>query len=626
MDPLDFLEPAQLLIFFRRHKTELSCLKNPRTFINQLRDHNLIPEDRYKKMIRMKSENNMKQALYEVLDWLEREQSGHITRFWTCVFKETIINNYPTLRLLRNSLLDGSFQFDSQLPEKVGKGDTEKGKRNGLSGDEEEGETETNSVKKKRKLRSSGLLEEEQASTSAPSTPGQRKKSKKIHFSSPLKKGEKEDIWNWPIYRLQLPVTCGNVEGMLDRDKLAKGEKCVQHDKRWFTPSDFESLAGKQSCRNWKMSIRCRSATLGKLIQEGHLKSIRCKIKGRCKKAKKSLFQSVESTTETEGENEDGNEAPRSEQENQSASTGKQSSTEITDEEGEAEKQPEQQPEASHDGGKTFNVTCGALAGTLHKKRFVSGTCGKSIRTEMSWMTPVEFMEAASCESDASWRKDITCEGKPLSDLTASNVLGIHSLLCTCPKCTPDPQDLEHQKNDDECFICKSEQEPFVVCDQCPRSFHQNCHLPCIEDAIIGDDRLWMCTFCVYKSNQACFYRDELTREAAMARQISQHMLVCQYLLLLLYSADQQQIFATNPSLHIRDYSTVINTPMWLSNIAEKLQGQSYQTVGEFESDVQLIFSNCATYNRENAEFLTMGRRLKNIFDKELKNVLNICD
>lgn len=102
-------------------------------------------------------------------------------------------------------------------------------------------------------------------------------------------------------------------------------------------------------------------------------------------------------------------------------------------------------------------------------------------------------------------------------------------------------------------------------------------------------------------------------------------MLECQYLLLCLWSADEEQTFARNPSLYLRDYSTVIKTPMWLGNVADKLQEQLYKTVGEFVSDVQLIFTNCASYNRDNAEFLAMGNRLKEFFDGELKKVLHIC-
>lgn len=43
--------------------------------------------------------------------------------------------------------------------------------------------------------------------------------------ASPLKKGEKGDIWTWAIFRSQLPVTCGLQLGTLNRDKLAKGQK-----------------------------------------------------------------------------------------------------------------------------------------------------------------------------------------------------------------------------------------------------------------------------------------------------------------------------------------------------------------------------------------------------------------
>ena len=45
---------------------------------------------------------------------------------------------------------------------------------------------------------------------------------------SPLRKGGREDIWNWPMHRSQLPVTCGDKEGFLHRDKLAKGEGSSQ--------------------------------------------------------------------------------------------------------------------------------------------------------------------------------------------------------------------------------------------------------------------------------------------------------------------------------------------------------------------------------------------------------------
>lgn len=55
----------------------------------------------------MKSKDRLRKALYDVLDWLERERSQHIKLFWSSVFRETIMNHYPVLRMLRNSLMDG---------------------------------------------------------------------------------------------------------------------------------------------------------------------------------------------------------------------------------------------------------------------------------------------------------------------------------------------------------------------------------------------------------------------------------------------------------------------------------------------------------------------------------------
>ncbi|XP_073349917.1 uncharacterized protein [Pagrus major] len=633
MDELHDLEPDKLLSFLRVKKTELSCMENPHTFIRQLRDHNLIPGDRYE-MRRMRSKDILKKAFYEALDWLERERSQHIRLFWRSVFNETIMNQYPTLRLLRYSLLDGSFESDIQLPERVEKEDMDKRKRKELPEDEEGEGKKAKSAKRKRKQKRKSVSdeEEEQAGPSSPVTPRQKKKSKKICFSSPLKKGEKSDIWTWPLYKSQLPVTCGRQEGTLYRRKLAKGEKCILVNKQWFTPSEFERLAGKRSSGNWRLSIRCKGTPLGELIQEGHLESVRYR---ECKTAKKTLFPSDDSMTVSEGE-EDEDENEESDQD-QVSSSSRESSSDVTG--------------PGHDSSrKVFTVTCGALTGTLHKNRFATGTSGKSIRTETSWMTPMEFVQLASGQRNHSWRKDIQWEGKPLGVLTEAKILAIHALGCPCIRCSPDSKDLENQKNDDVCCICKSEEEEeeeLVMCDRCPRSFHQKCHLPHVEEAVLGDSSPWVCTFCEFRTGPEWYYQDEMKQEAVMSRQISHHMLVfasqclshtavtlllllhqqeCQYLLLRLCSADEEQTFAKDPNLYLSDYSTVIKTPMWLGSVADKLQKQLYQTVGEFVSDVQLVFTNCASYNRENAELLTMGSRLKELFDGEFENVFNISE
>ncbi|KAI5087458.1 nuclear body protein SP140-like protein, partial [Silurus meridionalis] len=107
MDPLNFLTHEDLLKFFHCKKTEISCIEEPHTFLNQLRDHNLLPEKLYQKVIKMKSKKRRQDGVYEILDTLEKKRGQCVKLFWTCVFQEHILQKYPVLRFLRSSLLDG---------------------------------------------------------------------------------------------------------------------------------------------------------------------------------------------------------------------------------------------------------------------------------------------------------------------------------------------------------------------------------------------------------------------------------------------------------------------------------------------------------------------------------------
>ncbi|KAF7221483.1 nuclear body protein SP140-like protein isoform X1 [Nothobranchius furzeri] len=609
MDPLDFLEPDELLRFFRRSKTEMSLMEKPYTFLSQLKDHKLIPDDIFKKVTRMKSGEKSKKAIYDILDCFERERPKEIPLFWKCVFKDTILNQYHTLKMLHNSIMDGTYHFDTQILEVE---ETETTKTEGLTLPEDE-EPKTNSVSKKRKVRSKSVSsdENEQPGPSSRLTPSQKKKAKKILFSSALKKGEKGDIWNWPIYKSQLPVTCGGREGLLIRDKLAKGERCIWAEKEWFTPTEFEKLTGKGSNKNWKWSIRCQDTPLLTLIKEGNLKSSSFR---RRKKVKKFLFSSSDSAT---GNSED-------EEEHQDSSIKTVNSSE--EEEENMDTLDEQASATNPDSDKVaFLVTCGALSGQLHKKRFASGRCGKSIRTETRWLTPLEFVYEALGQRDGSWMKDIEYDRKPIGHLIKNKMLYIHSDLCICCLCKPSPKDLENEKNDDECYVCKSNGE-LVKCDLCPRSFHQKCHVPQVKEQVIKEDKPWMCIFCSFKSIQELLYPDEQKLEDVMTHQISRHMVACPYLLLFVYSADENQIFATNPEEYLKAYTSIIKTPMWLGKMAEKLQEKLYKTLGEFLADFELIFTNCTTYNKNNAEFHAVGKHLKLLLDQEIRKVFNIPD
>uniref|UniRef100_A0A4W5MHS7 Nuclear body protein SP140-like protein n=1 Tax=Hucho hucho TaxID=62062 RepID=A0A4W5MHS7_9TELE len=597
MDPLDFLSDEQLLQFFRCSRTEMSCMEQPHTFLNQLRDHHLIPEKMHKKLIRCRNKEVREKGVYQVLDWVEAERPDSIKVFWNCVFRDHLLLQYPTLRLLRNRLLNGSFTFYEILPKKVEKEEEEEDKKKKGSAEREEEEKKTGRKKRNQKKKSES--EEEKPSTSTQSKPSQKRKVQRPKYSSPFSKEEKADIWTWPLLKTQLPVTCGDKEGMLNRDKLAKGERCIVVQGRWFTPSGFEEFGGKKSSKNWKYSIRCRDTTLGKLIQ-----------------AKRALFPSNQlpgSITESE-EDDDDEEEEEAEQEREERERGEQANT-----------AGESITGGSHGGGKksVFKVTCGAMNGMLHKERFASGSCGRSIRTELRWMTPGEFVTVGSALEDPSWKKDIQWDGKPLSVLIESKILVIHSLLCKCKLCSPTAKDRHDQDNDDDCFICRS-QGSLICCDKCPRSFHQRCHLPNVGDAILGDDCPWICTFCVLRDSQSWRYPKQMTYQEALTCRISDHLLECQYLLLCLYNADEDHIAVADPCINVRNYSSVIKTPMWLDRVVENLQQNLYQSVQHFVSDVLLIFTNCATFNSDNAEFCGMGERLKDLFEREFKSTFSI--
>ncbi len=71
--------------------------------------------------------------------------------------------------------------------------------------------------------------------------------------ASPLKKGEKSDIWTWPIYKSQLPVTCGLQDGILCRDKLAKGQTGKGKLNDWSIRNTIIVLSTKET-KHWEKS------------------------------------------------------------------------------------------------------------------------------------------------------------------------------------------------------------------------------------------------------------------------------------------------------------------------------------------------------------------------------------
>ncbi|XP_076866337.1 uncharacterized protein LOC143517559 isoform X2 [Brachyhypopomus gauderio] len=585
MDPLDFLTNEELIRFFHCKKTEMSCIEQPNTFLNQLRDHNLVTEKLYKKVRSMKCKERKKEGVYEVLDRLEKERSDSVKVFWRCVFRDHILQKYPVLRVLRNSLMDGSFKYYDKLPnaeeekDSLSKEHVVKGKRKGC----------------KRKKSDEKSEEDEQPGPSYPSSPSQKKPLKKPIFSSPVKKGEKLDIWTWDFYQTQLPVTCGDKKATLDRNRLAKGGKCILSQGHWFTPSGFEEFAGKGRWKNWKLSIRCQNTPLLKLIKEGHL-NVTSPMKRKCvEKSQRQLFSpsSPESCSSTS-----------SEEMEESVGQGVKRNGEEEEEEEDEEEEDEDEGEEvnlSEFEGPTLPVSCGSVSGVLFKSRFASGTRSRSIRTAECWLTPQEFVK-----QDGYWRRDIKCQGKTLNSLL-QKVLKVHSMLCKCSLCHPTEEQQLDQNNDDQCFICNSHGD-LVCCDDCPRAFHNDCHIPALQNDTLGER--WMCTYCVWKNNQRLWRHVAMTEEQALKSRVTQYFLHCEYLLLLMCKEDTQCVFRKDPSTMVCRYRSFISEPMWLDRVNEKLHTQEYHTLRQFVCDMRLIFQNCSTFNKKGVRGDRSRRRM----------------
>ncbi|XP_053511256.1 nuclear body protein SP140-like protein isoform X2 [Artibeus jamaicensis] len=105
--------------------------------------------------------------------------------------------------------------------------------------------------------RKSGIVDSENSSTSEKT---KRKRKSGRH---------KED--NVDVKAEILPVTCGDMRGLLIKRKFEQGatRKCIRtEDGTWLTPREFEVRGGYEKASNWKTSLTCGGKTLKRLMEE----------------------------------------------------------------------------------------------------------------------------------------------------------------------------------------------------------------------------------------------------------------------------------------------------------------------------------------------------------------------
>ncbi|CAH1799559.1 unnamed protein product [Owenia fusiformis] len=81
--------------------------------------------------------------------------------------------------------------------------------------------------------------------------------------------------WDDSAFLATLPIRCKNTSGELHKDKFGSGGrgKCIKtdNDPNWYTPTEFESVCGRGSSKDWKRSIRYGGRILQCLIEDGIL-------------------------------------------------------------------------------------------------------------------------------------------------------------------------------------------------------------------------------------------------------------------------------------------------------------------------------------------------------------------
>ncbi|KFP88663.1 Deformed epidermal autoregulatory factor 1, partial [Acanthisitta chloris] len=79
--------------------------------------------------------------------------------------------------------------------------------------------------------------------------------------------------WDPSVYENELPVRCRNISGILYKNRLGSGGRgrCIKQGDSWYSPTEFEAMAGRASSKDWKRSIRYAGRPLQCLIHDGIL-------------------------------------------------------------------------------------------------------------------------------------------------------------------------------------------------------------------------------------------------------------------------------------------------------------------------------------------------------------------
>ncbi|XP_045693662.1 nuclear autoantigen Sp-100-like [Phyllostomus hastatus] len=257
---------------FKRHKVEISnAIKTPFPFFEMLRDHEFITNEKYNEYQAKLMRIPVTAAVYDILNELQETFDLPLLRD---LFSNTIMENYPDLRrsytIFKREISNISNYLESDAEENEG--------RSGIQLSLEQG-TDRNSYPNlpwsgPHSLNYTGTatsdiglsndMSEEEISVIVDTTTGnndalesQQANEQIAQVSEPVgSKNHKEEYVDF--HSEILPVTCGEMKGMLYKNKLEEGStvKCIKtEDGNWFTPQEFEAAGNYKTFK--KLEEHC---------------------------------------------------------------------------------------------------------------------------------------------------------------------------------------------------------------------------------------------------------------------------------------------------------------------------------------------------------------------------------
>ncbi|XP_036991350.2 nuclear body protein SP140-like protein isoform X2 [Artibeus jamaicensis] len=297
------------LKYFKERKVEISnAIKALYPFLETLRDRDLITDEMYKASKKSyKNPLTIPKVVYGVLDNMEEK---HHLPLLEILFSKVIMKNYPDLNgicegfrheILKKMVCQASVGDESaenrntQLRIEQGTGGKSYPSLSWLFPDQSNytesmnlRRSSTSENKTGKRVRtpeaSSGFNAKEKlpeaggsAVRSGADQEGFMDLGNKSALPNPKKRRRARQQPGVSVnFRAEiLPVTCGEMRGLLIKRKLERGatRKCIRtEDGNWLTPREFELRGGYEKASNWKTSLTCGGKTLKRLMELGLLR------------------------------------------------------------------------------------------------------------------------------------------------------------------------------------------------------------------------------------------------------------------------------------------------------------------------------------------------------------------